>query len=164
MPEQGSVEKFQKAIEALSDLPVHGVVTVGDSVDPAALRPSRNVVVFATADHDNLMRRARLVLTHGGHGTFMRALKYGLPLVVITGLGGDQPTNAAAAHDWNVGLALPGDASAPMMRDAVANVLGSNFYRMNARAVSAQLTGIDGAEKAADEIELLLSNRFKKAC
>ena len=35
-PEQGSAAKFQNAIDALAALPVHGVVTVGDSVDPAA--------------------------------------------------------------------------------------------------------------------------------
>ena len=78
-PEQGSVAKFQNAIDALAALPVHGVVTVGDSVDPAALKPAENVVVFATADHDDLMRRAALVVTHGGHGTLMRALAHGLP-------------------------------------------------------------------------------------
>src|ERR1051325_814860 len=161
-PEQGSVAKFQNAIAALSQLPVRGVVTVGDSVDPAALAPSPNVVVFATADHDDLMRRASLVLTHGGHGTFMRALRYGLPMVVVPGLGGDQPVNAAAAEDWKVGRALPGDAGADMMREAVAHVL-AGAYRENAAAISTQLAGADGAGKGADEIELLLSSRLRKA-
>ena len=142
---------------------VHGVVTVGDSVDPTALRPSPNVALHATADHDDLMRRASLVLTHGGHGTFMRALKNGLPMVIVPGLGGDQPINAAAAEDWHVGRALPGDASADMMREAVAQVLGSSSYRERAAALSAQLVGVDGAGTAADEIEVLLSDQFRKA-
>lgn len=55
MPEQGSIKKFQNAVDTLSSLPVRGVITVGDSVDPAALQPSRNVVVFATVDHDDHM-------------------------------------------------------------------------------------------------------------
>src|SRR6185312_16856995 len=42
-PEQGSVAKFQSAIDALASLPVHGGVTVGDSVDPGALTPAANV-------------------------------------------------------------------------------------------------------------------------
>jgi UDP:flavonoid glycosyltransferase YjiC (YdhE family) len=88
MPEQGSIKKFQNAIDALSSLPVRCVITVGDGVDPAALQPSRNVVVFATVDHDDLMPRSSLVLTHGGHGTFMRALRNGLPMVLVPGLGG----------------------------------------------------------------------------
>lgn len=163
MPEQGSIAKFQNAIDALSTLPVCGVITVGDSVDPTALKPSRNVAVFATADHDDLMRRSSVVLTHGGHGTFMRALKNGLPLVVVPGLGGDQPINAAATEEWKIGRALPGDATAEMMCEALRQVLGSGSYRERAVAISAQLAGVDGAPKAADEIELLLQNRLKKA-
>lgn len=163
MPEQGSVRKFQNAVDALSTLPVRGVVTVGDSVNAADLRPSHNVVVFATADHDDLMRRASLVLTHGGHGTFMRALKNGLPVVVVTGLAVDQPINAAAAEDWKVGRAVPNDASAEMVRDAVKQVLGSSAYRERAVAISTELAGVDGASNGADEIELLLPNQFRKA-
>jgi len=162
-PEQGSVAKFQNAIDALAELPVHGVVTVGDSIDPAALKPAANVVVFATADHDDLMRRAALVVTHGGHGTFMRALKNGLPMVVIPGMAHDQPINAAAAQAWGVGRALPGDASAEMMRAAVREVLAAPACRDAARAIARQLAGVDGASNAADEIEQLLAEPLLQA-
>jgi len=154
-PEQGSVKKFQNAIEALSRLGVRGVVTVGDSIDPAALQPSDNVAVFATADHDDLMARADLVVTHGGHGTFMRALKNGLPMVVIPGLGGDQPVNAAAAEAWGIGRALPGDATSEMMCAAIEESLGSRSQRERAVELSAELRGVDGAANAADAIEAL---------
>ena len=162
MPEQGSVKKFQNAIDALSSLPVRGVVSVGDSIDPTALRATQNVAVFATVDHDDLMSRSNLVLTHGGHGTFMRALKSALPMVVVPGLGGDQPINAAAAEDWKVGRALPGDATAEMMREAVRQVLSSDSYRQQAAAISVQLAGVDGAGEASDEIEMLLPNHLRK--
>jgi MGT family glycosyltransferase len=161
-PEQGSVEKFQNAIDAISALPVRGVVTVGDSVDPTALQPSKNVVVFATADHDDLMRRADLVMTHGGHGTFMRALKNGLPMIVIPGLGGDQPINAAAAEEWGVGRALPADATAEAMNQAVKSVLNTPSCRASAQRISAQFTGIEGAANAAAEIEALLPRALRK--
>ncbi len=156
MPEQGRVAKFQNAIDALGALPVHAVVTVGDSIDPGELRPADNVVVFATADHDDLMRRAALVVTHGGHGTFMRALRNGLPMVVIPGLGGDQPVNAAATEAWGVGRALPADATAEAMREAISAVLSGADYRLAASAIARELTGVDGAENAADEIEDML--------
>ena len=161
-PEQGSATKFQNAIDALASLPVHGVVTVGDSVDPAVLRPAENVVIFATADHDDLMRRAALVVTHGGHGTLMRALTYGLPVVVIPGMAHDQAPNAAAAQDWGVGLALPGDASAPAMRAAIQEVLVSPAFREKAQAISRRLAGVDGASNAAVEIEAGLSERPRR--
>jgi MGT family glycosyltransferase len=162
-PEQGSVKKFQNAIDALASLPVHGVVTVGDSINPAALRPARNVVVFGTADHDDLMHRAALVVTHGGHGTLMRALKNGLPMVIIPGSGGDQPGNAAAAEAWGVGRALPADADAETMRLAIEDVLSKGSYRQNAARFAQEIAVSNGAARASDEIELLLRGQARKA-
>lgn len=162
-PEQGSVKKFQNAIDALASLPVRAVVTVGDSIDPAKLQPAGNVGVFATADHDDLMRRASLVVTHGGHGTFMRALKHGLPMVIVPGLGGDQPVNAATAEAWGVGRALPGDADSEMMRLEIREVLSESRYRNHAAQLAQQLAASDGANEASREIELLLAAQARKA-
>ena len=133
------------------------VVTTGDSLDPSALDPASNVAVFANADHDDLMRRAKLVITHGGHGTMMRALSHGLPMVVIPGLASDQPINAASIEAWGVGRALPNDAPAEMIRSAVQEVLASPSRAAIARELSHQLEGVDGAAAAANEIEMLLS-------
>lgn len=162
-PEQGSVEKFQRAIDALNSLGVNGIVTVGDSINPAALRPATNVRVFATADHDDLMRRASLVVTHGGHGTLMRALKNGLPVVVIPGSGGDQPLNAEAAEAWGIGRALRPDADADTMRTAIGEILSNGGYRKNAARLSHEIAESNGAAGAADEIETLLSEEAREA-
>jgi MGT family glycosyltransferase len=162
-PEQGSIPKFQSAIDALAGLPVRGVVTVGDSVDPAGLRPSENVVVFATADHDDLMSRASVVLSHGGHGTFMRALRNGLPTALVPGLAADQPANAAFAQKLGVGRALPADAGVEAMREAVRDLLETPAYRAAAQEIAGRLVGVDGTIGAADEIEAMLSNGARKA-
>lgn len=159
MPEQGSVPKFQKAIDALAALPVHGVVTTGDSINPVELKPSGNVAVFANADHDALMRRATLVVTHGGHGTFMRALRTGLPMVIMSGLASDQPVNARAAEAWGVGRAVAPDAGVEAIRAAIGEVLSAPSFAAAAQALSRQFEGVDGATRAADEIEALVADR-----
>jgi UDP:flavonoid glycosyltransferase YjiC (YdhE family) len=159
-PEQGSSAKFQDAIDALAGLHVHGVITVGDSVDPATLRAADNVVIFATADHDDLMRRTALVVTHGGHGTLMRALREGLPMVIVPGMAHDQAPNAMAAEGWGVGRALPRDANADAMREAMREVLADPTYRENALAISHELANVDGACNAATEIEALLRHNI----
>ena len=105
------------------------------------------------------MRRAALAMTHGGHGTAMRALLHGVPMVVIPGLAGDQPFVAAAVAEWGAGRALPGDADVDAMRAAAQDVLATASYRANAREQSAALAGVDGAANAADEVEALLSGR-----
>lgn len=163
MPEQGSVAKFQHAIDALASLPVRGVVTVGDSIDPEALAPSPNCAVFATVDHDALMPRVALVLTHGGHGTLMRALRNGRPLVIVPGHAADQAVNAAAVEDWGVGKKLTGDASATEIRSAVEQVLASTHCRERARCLADLLADADGSVGAADEIETLLREPLRSA-
>ena len=103
------------------------------------------------------MRRAALVVTHGGHGTAMRTLRHGVPMVVIPGLAGDQPFVAAAVQEWGAGRALPGDADAAAMRAAAQRGARSRrrsgCTRRNGREA---LAGIDGAANAADEVEALL--------
>jgi UDP:flavonoid glycosyltransferase YjiC (YdhE family) len=96
--EQRNVDKVQRALDALADLPVHVVATTGGIVAPNELAAPRNAVVLNYAAHDPIMRRAALVVTHGGHGTAMRALLHGVPMVVIPGLAGDQPYVAAAVR------------------------------------------------------------------
>jgi UDP:flavonoid glycosyltransferase YjiC (YdhE family) len=119
------------------------------------LRRNRAVVLNYAA-HDPIMRRAALVVTHGGHGTAMRALIHGAPMVVIPGLAGDQPFVAAAVEEFGAGLALPGDADAAAMREAAREVLANPAYRAEARRRSEALAGGDGAESAARAVETLL--------
>ncbi len=84
--EQRSVEKLQRSLDAMATLPVHVVATTGGIVDPAELTAPSNAIVLSYAAHDPIMRASALVVTHGGHGTTMRALRHGVPIVVIPGL------------------------------------------------------------------------------
>jgi UDP:flavonoid glycosyltransferase YjiC (YdhE family) len=156
--EQRNVDKVQRALDALAALPVHVVATTGGIVAPNELASPANAVVLNYAAHDPIIRRAALVVTHGGHGTAMRSLLYGVPMVLIPGLAGDQPYVAAAIQEFGAGLALPGDASSDAMRAAAQEVLAKQSYRDNARQRSAMLAGVNGAANAADEIEELLAS------
>jgi UDP:flavonoid glycosyltransferase YjiC (YdhE family) len=83
VPEQRNIVSLQTAIDALADLPIHVVGTTGGIVDPAELTAAPNAYLVPFADHEALMSRASLVVGHGGHGTTMRALRRGLPIVGI---------------------------------------------------------------------------------
>jgi len=154
--EQRNVDKLQRSLDALADLPVHVVVTTGGVVAPNELAAPKNAVVLDYAAHDPIMQRAALVVTHGGHGTAMRALRHGVPMVVIPGPAGDQPFVAAAVQEWGAGWALPADASVEAIRAGAQEVLSTPSYRDNARQRSTALVGIDGAANAASEVEALL--------
>jgi UDP:flavonoid glycosyltransferase YjiC (YdhE family) len=154
--EQRNVEKLQSGLTALAGLPVHVVATTGGIVEPAELDVPPNAIVVKYAAHDPIMQRAALIVTHGGHGTAMRALRHGVPLVLIPGLAGDQPFVAAAIEEWDAGRALPGDAGVDAIRSAARTVLGNSSFRDEARRRAVALTGVDGASRAAAEIEALL--------
>jgi UDP:flavonoid glycosyltransferase YjiC (YdhE family) len=154
--EQRNVDKLQRALDALADLPVHVVATTGGIVAPNELAAPQNAVVLNYAAHDPIIRRAALVVTHGGHGTAMRALRHGVPMVVIPGLAGDQPFVAAAVQEWGTGRALPGDADVDAIKAGAKDVLSTLSYRLNAERRATALAGVDGASAAANEVELLV--------
>jgi MGT family glycosyltransferase len=161
--EQRNVDKVQRALDGLADLPVHVVATTGGIVAPNEVATPANAVVLNYAAHDPIMRRAALVMTHGGHGTAMRAMRHGVPMVVIPGLAGDQPFVAAAVQEWGAGRALPGDAGADAMHAAAQEVLSTPSFGAKAREKSALLAGVDGATNAANEVEALLTSQTQKA-
>ncbi len=161
--EQRSVEKLQRALDALAELDVHVVATTGGIVAPDELAIPANAVVVPYAAHDPILRRAALSVTHGGHGTAMRSLRHGVPMVVIPGLAGDQPFVAAAVQEWGAGRAVPGDADAATIRDAAREVLSTASYAANAGARARSLAGVDGAVSAATEVEALLATAASSA-
>jgi UDP:flavonoid glycosyltransferase YjiC (YdhE family) len=154
--EQRNVDKVQRTLDALAALSVHVVATTGGVVSPHELATPGNAIVLNYAAHDPIIRRAALVVTHGGHGTAMRSLRHGKPMVVIPGLAGDQPYVAAAVQEWGAGLALPGDADAGAIKSAAQTVLATPSYRVSAEERAKMLAGVDGAASAADLVEALL--------
>jgi UDP:flavonoid glycosyltransferase YjiC (YdhE family) len=155
--EQRSADKIQRTLDALAELPVRVVATTGGVVDPKDVRAPANAVALSYAAHDPILRRAALVVTHGGHGTAMRSLRHGVPMIIMPGLAADQPFIAAQMQEWGVGRALPGDADVQSIRAAAQEVLSNPSYRKRAQERATALAGVDGATAAADELEELAS-------
>jgi MGT family glycosyltransferase len=155
--EQRMPQNLQRTLDALAELPVRVVAATGAIVDSAELSVPANAHVVAFAAHDPLMQRAALLVTHGGHGTAMRALSHGLPMVLMPALAHDQPMVGAMVQEWGAGRALPTDASVEAIREAAREVLSSPCYRASARRLAGELAGVDGAASAAVELEAMLA-------
>jgi UDP:flavonoid glycosyltransferase YjiC (YdhE family) len=160
--EQRSVQKLQRTLDALGTLPVHVVATTGGIVEANELQAPANAHVVNYAAHDPIMARAALVVTHGGHGTPMRSLRHGLPMILLPGLAADQPFIAAQMQEWAVGRALPGDAEVEAIRAAAEGILSNPSYRRRARQRAIALRAVDGANAAADELEELADGDITK--
>ena len=143
---------LQCAADALGQLPVRGLVTTGPAVDPAVISAPGNVTVTRWARHADVLPHCSAVITHGGHGTVMKALIAGVPLIVVP-LGRDQPDNAARVVYAGAGIRLRKNASAESLRAAIGRIIGDPRYRAAAGAMAARLAAERDDNRVVDELE-----------
>lgn len=146
---------LKRAIAALSALPVRAVVTLGPALELADFPGSENVLVVAGASHEALMAEAALFVTHGGHGSVIRPLMAGLPLLVLPGLR-DQRDNARRIVHRGAGLMLERDASPEAIAGAVQTLLAEPAYARAARTLGDAITADLANRRAEDLLEALL--------
>jgi MGT family glycosyltransferase len=135
---QNQVDALRRVMAALGALPVRAVVTTGPGLEAESFPAASNVHVCASAPHSEILREAAVTITHAGHGTVMRALAAGVPLVCMP-MGRDQNDNAARVVARGVGVRLKPSASVAGIQEAVRTLLESPTYRANAQALGRQI-------------------------
>jgi UDP:flavonoid glycosyltransferase YjiC (YdhE family) len=144
---------LRAALDGLAGVRVRVIATYnGREPDPPVSVPA-NAVLVPWLSYARSMPAADVVVTHGGHGTLVRALSCGC-VPVICPAGGDMAENAARA-DWaGLGVRVPRRLVGPgTLRLAVMRALGDARMRDRARAAAAWMAENDGARAAALEIE-----------
>jgi len=149
---QDQVGCLQRADDALSALPVRGVVTTGPAVDPKDLRPSENVTAVASAPHSEVLRCTSVVVTHGGHGTVIRSLAAGVPLVVMP-QGRDQADNAARVESRGAGVTIKSNAPPATIGAAVKRVLEDRSYADAAKRLGDHIRADAASYTLGSELE-----------
>jgi MGT family glycosyltransferase len=114
-----SGDLFTRVLLGLDGVPV--TVSVGRDVDPAELGSQPpGVRVERHVDQAEVLPRCRTVISHGGSGSVLAALSYGLPSVLLP-MGADQPWNARRCEELGVARVLdPVSATPADVRAAVA--------------------------------------------
>jgi MGT family glycosyltransferase len=125
---------LQTIVDALGTLRVRGLVTAGPAIDPSSLRPRDNVTVVASLPHTQVLPHASVVVTHGGHGTVVKALAAGVPLVILPH-GRDQADTAARVTARGAGLVVSRTARADAIARAVRRVLDDGAFSIAAQAL-----------------------------
>jgi MGT family glycosyltransferase len=167
--EQGKdqAEPLQRAMDALAELPVRGLATLGSILPSAGLSAPANVVIESYVPHPAVLPHTRVMITHAGHSGVMTALAHGVPLVCVPGdrrapnsfRGKDQPAIATRVAASGAGLCLAPDATSSQIQAAVERVLEEESFRAAARRLGARIVAERGADRAADEIEALVTAR-----
>lgn len=139
---------LRAALAGLADEPVRVIAIAPDDTPAPA-----NAALVPWMSYARTMPRCDLVLTHGGHGTLVRALTSGCPVVVCPA-GGDMAENAARV-DWaGVGVRLAPRFCTPWgVRLAVRRALAKPALRKRSAEIAAWAFAHPGPATAADQLE-----------
>jgi MGT family glycosyltransferase len=151
---------LQKIIDALAPLPARVLVTLGGAIKVGALKPAANCVLVESAPHSEVMREAAAVVTHGGHGTVMRALLSRAPMLVIPH-GRDQNDNAVRITARGAGLSLLPDAPVEEIRAACERLLSDASFRAAARKLGDQVAAEAENSTVVQELEAAACRQSK---
>lgn len=145
---------LERIVAALGSLPVRALVTLGPALDPSRFTPPENVEIVVSARHSALFDKAALFVTHGGHGSVIRPLMAGLPLLVTPGLR-DQRDNAQRVTARGAGLMLERDAPPERIAEAVSRLLAEPAFRESAARLGAAISADLAGRSAEAELEAL---------
>jgi UDP:flavonoid glycosyltransferase YjiC (YdhE family) len=153
-----NLDVFQTVIEAVRDEDIALVVTVGRQNDPASLGPQPdNVLIHQYIPQGVLLPRCDAVITHGGSGTTLGALAFGVPLLLLP-QGADQYSNAERIVTAGAGLQLlRDDLSVAAVRESVHALLDDARYRRSAEGIQSEIHGMPDARDGVRRIEALTS-------
>ncbi|HMC68946.1 MAG TPA: nucleotide disphospho-sugar-binding domain-containing protein, partial [Mycobacteriales bacterium] len=128
---------LETACVAVRQVGARAVLTTG-AVDPATLPTGEDIVAARSLDHDQVLAKAQVTLTHCGLGTVHRALILGVPMLCQP-VGRDQPDVAARVVAEGAGLRIGPKASARRVARALRRLVSEDSFAERARAAGARL-------------------------
>ena len=150
-------ETLQKLVDATAGLDARVLVSTGPAVDPAAIRARPGVEVHRWLPHADVLPRASLLVSHGGHGSAMTALAHDVPLLVLPmDRLTDQPAVGRSVEAAGAGRMLRRGASVDEVRTAMAGLLADGPHRAAAARLGAAVRATDAVRDGADALEAVL--------
>ncbi len=155
---QNQNRMIRNILEALGRLPVRGLVTTGPSVRADDFEVPANVTLVESAPHSLVMSRAAAVVTHAGHGTVIKSLASGVPLLCMP-VGRDQPDTAARVVASGAGLRLRPGAGPRAISSSLSRILSEASFREAAGRMAAAIAADRERDRAVEEIESMTADR-----
>jgi UDP:flavonoid glycosyltransferase YjiC (YdhE family) len=141
------------ALRGLEDLPVRVLATTNRPLAGRTLDVPSNARLVEWLSYSYLMPRADVVVCHGGHGTLVRSLSYGVPVVSVPAAG-DMTENGVRTQWAGAGLCLPARLLAPRtLRWVVQEVLEDPAFSSRARELGHWAQERDCAAESAKLVE-----------
>lgn len=149
--QEGTLNRIAAALE---EVDAKIVITLGPMIRREDLSLSENIFVVQGASHESLMPLSSLVITHGGHGTVIRALRHRRPLLILPH-GRDQADNAIRVTERGAGLSLNQSAPSKDIQKAVLQLLNNKSYSDAAVALGNRINAEPMAPSIMAQLETL---------
>jgi UDP:flavonoid glycosyltransferase YjiC (YdhE family) len=137
------------ALQALAKRPVRTLLTQPDEdIRDQLSNAPENATIAGFVPHSPMLAKCAVCVNHAGHGIVSKAMKYGVPMVLLP-WHRDQPGVAARAARLGIAKAVPREKANPEeVRRAVAEVLDDPKYREAANYHSRRLAAINATKIA----------------
>jgi MGT family glycosyltransferase len=156
---------FQTCAEAFADQSWHVVMTLGRSGRSADLSISApNVEAHDWLPHAAVLPHMDVLVCHGGMGSVMESLYFGVPVVIIPHTP-EHLVNARHICELGLGATLqPHGMTAETLRSVVEDVAADPEIRQRVAMMRVSTIEAGGARRAADQLETwLLSSEAARA-
>ena len=144
------------ALDGFATLPVRVLLTTGGSHPLADLGElPENARAEDYVSHAAALVRSKALISHAGHGSVMKALWHGVPMVLVP-WGRDQPGVAARAEHLGVARVVPRNSiDAHTLAQVARQVIDDPAFSEAAQRHSGRLKATDPVATAVEALEAL---------
>lgn len=143
---------FRRTLEAVDLLDIPILATAAGATDlPKTMGAKVRIEPFVP--HDDVLSHVAALVTHGGWGIVGRALRHGVPMLIISLLG-DQPVIGFRLAQMGLAYHLPRKrATTEAIRQAVTTVLKDDALKLRVQAYAQELRSMNSSRLVADALE-----------
>lgn len=142
--------QFRLVLDALADLAVTVVATIGRDLDPAALGAlPGNAIVERFIPQADLLPHCDAVVHHAGAGTTFGILAHGLPSVALPQSADNFRIGARLAESGAARTLMPAEVTGKAVLVAMEDVLADPAYRERAQTLAAELAQMPSPHEVA---------------
>lgn len=149
---------FRAIIEAMSAKPDWQLVlAIGPYLNTSDFQPHpENVVLVNWAPQLDMLRRASIMITHGGLGAVKECICLGVPMIVFP-FKWDQPFNAARAVAHGLGVrGNVNNVSARQIHNLIDAIVGDPLLKIRIDAMSKKFNEIENSGRGVEILEKII--------
>jgi zeaxanthin glucosyltransferase len=155
---------FERLVRAFRERPgLQLLLAVGKHVRPEQLPAAPNVRVVERAPQLAVLRRARVMITHGGLGSVKECIANAVPMLGVP-LDVDQPGNIARVVHHGLGLAADVARARELdLLDGLDRLLREPSFRERASAMQRSFERAESGERGVSLVESLLTAQASRS-